>query len=116
MVHRGAAPLPGGGFRGLRRMAEAGDAERGAGALEARSPREDYVATLAALVHPARRLRVVVDAGNGVAGLYAPELLRRIGCEVVELHCESDGTFPHHLPDPEDEKNVADLRSKADRK
>src|SRR3990170_2804383 len=112
MVHRGAAPLTEEEIQELRRMAEAGDVERGAGALEARSPREDYVATLAALVHPARRLRVVVDAGNGVAGLYAPELLRRIGCEVVELHCESDGTFPHHLPDPEDEKNVEDLQAR----
>src|SRR3990170_440996 len=101
-----------GGGVGGGRMAEAGDVERGAGALEAKSPREDYVATLAALVHPARRLRVVVDAGNGVAGLYAPELLRRIGCEVVELHCESDGRFPHHLPDPEDERNVVDLQAR----
>src|SRR3990170_3264568 len=112
MVHRGAAPLTEEEIQELRRMAEAGDVERGAGTLELRSPREDYVATLAALVHPARRLRVVVDAGNGVAGLYAPELLRRIGCEVVELYCESDGRFPNHLPDPEDEENVVDLQAK----
>jgi phosphomannomutase/phosphoglucomutase len=62
------------------------------------------------LVRVARRLKVVVDAGNGVAGLYAPELLRRIGCEVVELYCESDGRFPNHLPDPEDAANVVDLQ------
>src|SRR5437899_2557071 len=48
----------------------------------------------------------------GVAGLYGPELLRRIGCDVIELHCESDGTFPNHLPDPEDERNVEDLKIK----
>ena len=48
---------------------------------------------LARLVSPARRLRVVVDAGNGVAGRYGPELLRRIGCDVTELYCESDGSF-----------------------
>src|SRR5206468_1234413 len=59
-----------------------------------------------------RRLKVVVAAGNGVAGLYGPELLRRIGCDVVELFCESDGRFPNHLPDPEDERNVADLKIK----
>jgi phosphomannomutase/phosphoglucomutase len=56
-----------------------------------------------------RRLKVVVDAGNGIAGVFAPELLRRLGCEVVELYCESDGTFPHHLPDPEMEENMRDL-------
>jgi len=49
-------------------------------------------------VRPARRLKVVVDAGNGVAGTYAPELLRRLGCEVVELFCESDGRFPTTCP------------------
>src|SRR5206468_3283196 len=49
---------------------------------------------------------------DGVAGLYGPELLRRIGCDVVELFCESDGRFPNHLPDPEDERNVADLKIK----
>jgi phosphomannomutase/phosphoglucomutase len=65
-----------------------------------------------AIVRPARSLKVVADAGNGVAGTFAPELLRRIGCEVVELHCESDGSFPHHLPDPEDAANVVDLQEK----
>jgi phosphomannomutase/phosphoglucomutase len=47
-----------------------------------------------------------------VAGLYGPDLLRRIGCRVVELHCESDGRFPNHLPDPEDPRNVVDLQAK----
>jgi phosphomannomutase/phosphoglucomutase len=55
---------------------------------------------------------VVVDAGNGVAGSFAPDLLRRLGCEVVELYCESDGSFPHHLPDPEMEENMRDLVAK----
>src|SRR6266496_1467380 len=65
------------------------------------------------MVHAgAAPLRVVVDAGNGIAGSFAPELLRRVGCEVTELYCESDGTFPHHLPDPEMEENVRDLVAK----
>jgi phosphomannomutase/phosphoglucomutase len=112
MVHPGAAPLTEEEIQALRRMAETGDLERGAGGLAERSPRADYFEVVSGLVRPARRLKVVVDAGNGVAGLYAPELLRRIGCEVVELHCESDGSFPNHLPDPEDEKNVVDLQAK----
>ncbi len=112
MVHAGAAPLTEDEIQGLRRAMEAGDYERGTGRLEARSPREDYFATVARLVHVARPLRVVVDAGNGIAGSYAPELLRRLGCEVIEQHCESDGTFPHHLPDPEDAHNVVDLQER----
>ena len=60
----------------------------------------------------ARPLKIVACAGNGVAGLYAPDLLRRLGCEVIELHCESDGSFPNHLPDPEDPENVVDVQQK----
>lgn len=53
--------------------------------------------------------RVVVDAGNGTAGPIFPPLLRQLGCQVEELYCEPDGSFPNHLPDPEDPKNVKDL-------
>jgi len=112
MVHPGAVPLSEEEIQALRTMAERGDYESGAGELTQRSPQDDYFETIAGMVRPARRLRVVVDAGNGVAGLYAPALLRRIGCDVVELCCESDGSFPNHLPDPEDEHNVEDLKAK----
>jgi phosphomannomutase/phosphoglucomutase len=112
MVHRGAAPLSESEIQALRSLIEAGDFESGRGGLEARSPREDYFATIERLVRLRRPLRVVADAGNGVAGLYGPDLLRRLGCDVVELHCESDGRFPHHLPDPEDPANVVDLQAR----
>ncbi len=112
LVHRGAAPLSEGEIQSLRALIEAGDYESGRGGLEPRSPREEYFATIERLVKVRRRLRVVADAGNGVAGLYGPALLRRLGCEVVELHCESDGRFPHHLPDPEDPANVVDLQAR----
>ena len=89
-----------------------GDVESGEGGLESRSPREDYFATIEGMVQLSRPLKVVVDAGNGIAGSFAPEMLRRLGCEVIEQHCESDGTFPHHLPDPEDAHNVVDLQAR----
>ncbi len=47
-----------------------------------------------------RKPKIVCDSGNGTAGIYAPEFLRRIGCEVTELYSEPDGTFPNHHPDP----------------
>src|SRR5262245_5970655 len=112
MVHPGAAPLSEDEIQTLRAIAERGDYESGAGELTERSPRDDYFDTIAGMISPSRRLRVVVDAGNGVAGTFAPALLRRLGCEVVELFCESDGTFPNHLPDPEMEENVRDLIQK----
>jgi phosphomannomutase/phosphoglucomutase len=112
MVHPGAAPLTEDEIQSLRAMIETNDFESGRGGIETRNPREDYFATMTKLARLARPLRVVVDAGNGVAGSYAPELLRRIGCDVIELYCESDGSFPNHLPDPEDAANVVDLQAK----
>ena len=47
-----------------------------------------------------KKLKVVLDSGNGTGGLYGPEMVRRIGCEVVELFSEPDGDFPNHHPDP----------------
>ena len=47
-----------------------------------------------------KKLKVVLDSGNGTGGLYGPEMVRRIGCEVVELFSEPNGDFPNHHPDP----------------
>ena len=112
MVHPGAAPLTEDEIQQLRTIAERGDFETGRGTIHSRSPRDDYFDTVTSLVRLSRRLRVVADAGNGVASLFAPDLLRRLGCEVIELHCESDGSFPNHLPDPEDPENVVDVQEK----
>lgn len=56
-----------------------------------------------------RRMSIVVDAGNGVAGKIAPQLYRRMGCKVLGLFCEVDGTFPNHHPDPSKPENLDDL-------
>jgi phosphomannomutase/phosphoglucomutase len=57
----------------------------------------------------ARPLKVVIDAGNGTAGAFAPALFRALGCEVTELYCELDGTFPNHEANPEVEENMREL-------
>jgi phosphomannomutase/phosphoglucomutase len=56
-----------------------------------------------------RPLKVVIDAGNGVAGAVAPELFKSLGCEVYPLFCDVDGTFPNHHPDPTQTENLQDL-------
>src|SRR3970282_453748 len=86
MVHGGAVPLTEDEIQDLRRLIDARDFETGAGAVTQRDPREDYFTVVCQRVRVARRLKVVVDAGNAVAALYAPELLRRLGCELLELH------------------------------
>ncbi len=58
---------------------------------------------------PKRQIKIVLDAGNGTGGLVAPELLRKLGFDIVELYCEVDGTFPNHHPDPTVEENLVDL-------
>jgi phosphomannomutase/phosphoglucomutase len=54
-------------------------------------------------------MRIAVDCGNGIPGAFAPELYRRLGCEVEELFCEVDGSFPNHHPDPSQPENLKDL-------
>lgn len=77
--------------------------------------RDEYINDLIQNVKPhmgARKLKVVVDAGNGVGGLTGPEVLRQLGVEVIELYCEPDGTFPNHHPDPTVMENLEDLIAK----
>lgn len=54
-------------------------------------------------------IKVVVDCGNGIAGGVAPFLLKALGCEVIELYCDVDGSFPNHAPDPGKTENLRDL-------
>ena len=75
----------------------------------------DYVQRIASDVQLGRRLKVVVDAGNGVAGEIGPRVLEAIGADVEELYCEIDGTFPNHHPDPSEPHNLNDLISMVQR-
>src|SRR5438132_7297967 len=60
----------------------------------------------------ARKLKVVVDPGNGTGAIVAPRLLRALGHQVIELFCELDGAFPNHHPDPTVPENLKDLQEK----
>ncbi len=111
--------LAGEAIQRLRRRLLEGDLREGTGRIRRHDVRKAYLARITGDVGLARRLRIVVDCGNGVAGAIAPELLRRLGCEVEELYCEVDGRFPHHHPDPGQPGNLRDLiaavkRSRAD--
>lgn len=71
----------------------------------------EYIGAVTDDVRIARPMKVVLDAGNGVTGTLGPILLKTLGCEVVELFCEIDGTFPNHDPNPSDPENLSDLVS-----
>jgi phosphomannomutase/phosphoglucomutase len=81
----------------------------GGGGLQHLSLTDEYVTRVAGDIQLERKLKVVVDAGNGVAGAVAPQLLEAIGAQVVPLYCEVDGSFPNHHPDPSEPRNLSDL-------
>lgn len=81
----------------------------GNGALEQHDLIADYIGRIADDVHIGRPLKVVMDCGNSVVGEIGPLLLKTLGCEVIELHCEVDGHFPNHHPDPSKPENFRDL-------
>ncbi|HEY9316750.1 MULTISPECIES: phosphomannomutase/phosphoglucomutase [Achromobacter] len=68
-----------------------------------------YAARLLGDIRMARPMKIAIDCGSGVAGAVAPALFRALGCEVTELFCEVDGSFPGHHPDPADPQNLQDL-------
>jgi len=70
---------------------------------------EAYTARIVGDVRLSRPIKVVVDCGNGVAGATAPGIFRALGCEVLELFSEVDGTFPNHHPDPSKPENLRDV-------
>jgi phosphomannomutase / phosphoglucomutase len=69
----------------------------------------DYVDYLIKSARRVKKMRVVLDAGNGTAGSVAPEIFRRLGAEVIPLYCELDGHFPNHHPDPTVPNNLKSL-------
>lgn len=70
---------------------------------------ERYINHIVGDVYLTYPLKIVVDAGNGVTGKIAPALFRALGCEVHELFCEIDGSFPNHHADPSQVENLQDL-------
>ncbi|MGA0855641.1 MAG: phosphomannomutase/phosphoglucomutase [Burkholderiaceae bacterium] len=71
--------------------------------------RQAYLDRIVSDVKWARPMRVAIDAGNGVAGELAPQLMKRLGADLTSLFCEVDGHFPNHHPDPADPHNLEDL-------
>lgn len=95
----------------LKTRADAGDFSSGSGGLQSTEVISEYIRRVSEDVPVAlgRAFKVVIDCGNGVAGDVAPQLIRALGHDVVELYCEVDGNFPNHHPDPSQPANLKDL-------
>jgi len=104
--------LADGAIKDIRSRIVAGQHLSGAGQEQQLEIVADYIDRIFSDVALAGNIRIVIDAGNAVAGVVAPALFEELGCEVIALHCELDGSFPNHDPDPGVEKNLQDLLAK----
>lgn len=86
----------------LRRVVESGEFAKAKkkGKVKKKNIVPTYINEIAGRVKLKRKLKVAVDAGNGMASEIGPKLLKKLGCNVVPLYCKLDGRFPNHLPDP----------------
>lgn len=97
------------GIQKIYQRIQSGDYSVGEGSYAEQNLTSDYSARIHADAQFECSLKVVIDCGNGVAGVVAPSLLRSMGCEVIELYCEVDGDFPNHHPDPSQPVNLQAL-------
>ena len=81
----------------------------GSGSIRSLDTAATYQNAVTSHIQLARPMKIAIDAGNGVAGAYAGSLYRAFGCEVEELYCTVDGSFPNHHPDPAKPDNLRDL-------
>ncbi|HZZ86282.1 MAG TPA: phosphomannomutase/phosphoglucomutase [Anaeromyxobacteraceae bacterium] len=109
----GKSTLHGSGIQALRQRIEAGKFVRGQGRVRAHDIVTGYRDYVRKNLQPGpKKLKVVVDAGNGTGGVVAVPLFESLGFEVVPLFLEMDGRFPNHHPDPTVEANLAQLKAK----
>jgi phosphomannomutase/phosphoglucomutase len=97
----------------LLKLIQAGDFAVGQGQLDHDPDMiHKHMETIGSKVKMHKKMKVVLDAGNGLSGTYIPPLLEKLGLEVVGLYLEPDGRFPNHLPNPEDPEMTKDLEAK----
>jgi phosphomannomutase/phosphoglucomutase len=102
------------GIQKIYRRITTGELESGRGTVKTAEILADYIRRITEDIPVAlgRSLNIVIDCGNGVPGMVAPQLFRALGHEVVELYCDVDGNFPNHHPDPSQPENLAPLIEK----
>lgn len=111
-ISLGQSSLYGEKIQELRALIDAEDFESGSGKVEQKEVLEAYMDKICSIINIPRKVKVVVDGGNGCFGIIGPQLLRKLGLEPIEIFCEPDGTFPNHHPDPTVAENLTGLIEK----
>lgn len=101
--------LYGDDITGLYDLIESGEFNNASGSYREQSVLDEYFERIVSDIKLARPMKIAVDCGNGVAGVIATRLFEKLGCEVTELFCDVDGTFPNHHPDPSKLENLKDI-------
>ena len=96
-------------IQALKTRLDNNDLASGVGSVQQVDVLPRYFKTIRDDIALAKPLKVVVDCGNGAAGVIAPQLIEALGCSVIPLFCEVDGNFPNHHPDPGKPENLVDL-------
>ncbi len=96
----------------VKQIMLSGDFEKGSGSIIKRDVKDAYFKAIMDRVQLNRKFKIVVDCGNATPSLFVPELLERMGCEVIPLFCDLDSNFPNHLPDPVAVEYYGSLREK----
>jgi phosphomannomutase/phosphoglucomutase len=99
-------------IQALKARIDNNDLASGVGTVEQVDVLDRYFKQIRDDIAMAKPMRVVIDCGNGVAGVIAPRLIEALGCSVIPLYCEVDGNFPNHHPDPGKPENLVDLIAK----
>ena len=79
------------------------------GSIKSLNVKDSYIEEVSQSLKINKKLKIVIDCGNGAAGFIAPDLYKNLGCEVIELYSDVDGDFPNHHPDPGKVENLKDL-------
>ncbi len=104
----GTSSLHGPQIQTLKQMIEKQDFLKGSGKISKREIMKEYEDYIFKGFKFKRKLKVVVDCGNGMTGLIAPHLIESFGHEVIKLYTEPDGKFPNHPADPSEPENLHD--------
>ena len=111
-ISQGFHSLYGEKVQELKGLIEVNDFEVGTGTTKQQPVLAEYMEKICSILEIPRKIKVVVDGGNGCFGIVGPDLLKKLGQTPIELFSEPDGTFPNHHPDPTVSEHLTDLIEK----
>ncbi|MEA3254945.1 MAG: phosphomannomutase/phosphoglucomutase [Candidatus Altiarchaeota archaeon] len=106
---RNYSALYGDEIQEIKEIIQSGDFREDSGTVTRKEVEDDYINFIKERISLKKKLKIVLDAGNGMGGLIAKRFFEEVGCDVIPLYCEPDGTFPNHHPDPTVDEVLKDL-------